>query len=220
MKAKGLNLPVEKVDQLIEKVSNAKDEELPTVDAAIYSNEKQDMVFKADVLQDGKETMHAFGGMVDGCGVSEYQMGDQMYSAAMVGKGSVNMTVKAMGMEIDIKGVIEARQNGKAAVVTMALSGMELMKAEIELIDDAVLTGKFDTGNKVDITVRDIQENQQNVLEALRKDYFENYIPALNEKLQKVAPEMLSIFEKAMNLVEQAAPTVLNNVNLQPQPQQ
>ena len=162
--------------------------------------------------------MHAFGGMVDGCGVSEYQMGDQMYSAAMVGKGSVNMTVKAMGMEIDIKGVIEARQNGKAVVMTMSMNGMELMKAEIEKINEATLTGKFDTENKVEVTLESVKEMKGELIRDFRTDIAANYKPVLIEKLQKVAPDMLSIFAKTKNLVKQVAPTVIDKVKPKVQP--
>ena len=139
-------------------------------------------------------------------------MGDQMYSAAMVGKGSVNMTVKAMGMEIDMKGVIEARQNGKAVIMTMSMNGMEMMKGEIEKINEATLTGKFDTENKVEVNLESVKVLRGQLIKDLRKDVALNYKPILIKKLQKVAPDMLSIFAKTKNLVKQVAPTVINKV--------
>ena len=206
MKNKGLNLPIEKLDELITQVSNMKDEDLPAMDAALYTNANGDMIGRAVLTKDGQEMMSMLGGMVNGTGVSEYKMGDQMYTSVKVGNDGISMVIKALGMNLTIEAVPETRANGKAVVVRVTMSGMELLKAEIEKINEATLTGSFDTQNKTEITVRDLMEKKDEMIKLFKEDMVTNYEPVLIEKLQKVAPEVLSLLDGAKKLIQQTAP--------------
>lgn len=93
---------------------------------------------------------------------------------------------------------------------------MELAKAETELIRGATLKGTFNTANKTELTLKDLKTKpKRELLRELRKDVAANYKPILQEKLKKVAPEVVSIFVSLKKLVKQSAPAVLNQ--LQPQ---
>ena len=216
VKARGIDISAGKIDQLIEAVNNTKEEDAPVVKAAVYTNEKQDVIVKVEMIQNGQETMHSIGGVVNGKGVSEYQMGDKVYSSVKVGNDGIFAVARIMGMEFEATAVPETRENGKAVIETLTMNGMELAKAETELIRGATLKGTFNTANKTELTLKDLKTKpKRELLRELRKDVAANYKPILQEKLKKVAPEVVSIFVSLKKLVKQSAPAVLNQ--LQPQ---
>ena len=156
--------------------------------------------------------MNSLGGKIDGNAVTEYQMGDKAYVSVKAGKGGLFMTAKASGMEIGINAVPEARENGIAAKATVTLNGMEVVTAEIEKLNEGEITGAFDTANKIELTIKDLKEKKNELVTLFRQDVAVNYKPVLKDKLQKAAPEMLSIFSSLKRLVKQNAPAVMNKV--------
>ena len=213
-KAKGLDISSAKVDEWIASVNNLKDEELPAMDAAMFANEKQDMIFRVVLIKDEKEMLHSLGGTIDGNGVSEYQMGDQVYTSVKAGKEGIFMIIRAQGMEIGINVVPEARENGKAATATVTLSGMELLKAEVELLNEGTLTGTVDTEVLTDINIMDLQDKAkaEEMGKALYADAMTNYKPALIEKLGKIAPDMLPVFSSIKRLVKGYLPAIMEKI--------
>ena len=209
LKAKGIKIDITGIDEAIANVEKSKEEELPQVDAGVYTNENTDVIVRAIVTQDGKEIAHSIGGKLGDGGVSEYQMGDKMAFSMRAGKEGVNMTVKAQGMDFGLTIVPEARENGAAAKATLTMSGMELMTAEFEKLDEATLKGlSVEAENVIDVTEFQDKEKAQELGKAMVEDMMKNYKPALKEKLEKVAPEMVEILFKVKELVKNNADTI------------
>ena len=208
LKDKGVNISVEGIDQAIANVEAAKDEEMPAMDAGIYTNEQNDSVFKVDVIQDGQIVSHSVGGQIGDSGVSEVQVGDKVYVNAKAGKEGMNLVVRAQGMEFGIDVVPEKRANGKAVTATLSLMKMEMAKIEVEKLNDGILTGKFNIDGRKEITLKDLQEKKEEMANDVAKDVKVNYLPALKEKIQKIAPEMLPIFSSLKKLLKNAAQTM------------
>jgi len=85
---------------------------------------------------------------------------------------------------------------------------MEILKIELEIQKDVTLTGKLDTEGKKEITIRDFRQNKE-LAEEIAKDFLTNYKPVLDEKLQKVAPELMPVFsglEKIIGNLTQKIP--------------
>ena len=219
LKDKGVKISVSDIDEAIKSVEASKDEEVPDVDAGMYTNEKNDMVFKVDVTQDGKMVSHSVGGKVGNSGVSEVQIGDQMYTNVQAGKEGVHMVIRVSGMEIGIDALPEKRENGIAYVATVSFMKMEMAKIEVEKINDGILTGKFNIDGKQEITLKDLKEQKTELIKAVYNDAKTNYLPALKEKIQKIAPEMMSLFSSAKKLVKNA-PQMIPQQMLPAQPAQ
>ena len=209
IKARGINVNITGIDEAIANVEKSKEEELPQVDAGVYTNENTDVIVRVIVTQDGKEVAHSIGGKLGDGGVSEYQMGDKMAFSMRAGKEGVNMTVKAQGMDFGLTIVPEARENGAAAKATLTMNGMELMTAEFEKLDEATLKGlSVEAENVIDVTEFQDKEKAQELGKAMVEDMMKNYKPALKEKLEKVAPEMVEILFKVKELVKNNADTI------------
>ena len=209
LKAKGIKIDITGIDEAIANVEKSKEEELPQVDAGVYTNENTDVIVRVIVTQDGKEVAHSIGGKLGDGGVSEYQMGDKMAFSMRASKEGVNMTVKAQGMDFGLTIVPEARENGAAAKATLTMSGMELMTAEFEKLDEATLKGlSVEAENVIDVTEFQDKEKAQELGKAMVEDMMKNYKPALKEKLEKVAPEMVEILFKVKELVKNNADTI------------
>ena len=208
LKDKGVNFSVDQIDEAIKAVEESKDEEIPAVDAGMYTNAKNDMVFKVDVSQNGELVSHSVGGKIGDYGVSEVQIGNQTYVYIKAGKDGVDIIYRAQGMEIGIKAVPEKRENGIAVVTTLSLMGMELAKSESELTKGATLTGKFSTEGKQAITLKDLKEKKTDLAKELITDAKTNYMPALKEKIQKSAPEMMPIFSSLEKLFKNTVQTL------------
>ena len=101
-KAQGINIDVKGIDQAIENVENSKEEDMPQMDAGLYTNENQDVIVRMVMTQDDKEVMHSIGGKLGDGGVSEFQMGDQMFFSMKASKAGVDLNVKAKGMDIGL----------------------------------------------------------------------------------------------------------------------
>ena len=214
LKAKGLDIPVEKIDQAIEQVSYMKDEDLPEADMSLYTNEKQDTVFCTVVKKDGQEITNTISGTIDGKGVYEYHMGDQLDISMKAGADGVFMTVKASGMVIAIHVVPRPCENGKAATATVTFSGMELLTVDIEVLQEAEITGTFDTTGRTELTIKDLKEKKTDLAKDLLEDAAANYKPVLMDKLQKVAPDMMSIFDSVVRLIKENAPELVSQIKL------
>ena len=213
LKAKGIKIDIAGIDEAIANVEKSKEEELPQVDAGVYTNENTDVIVRVIVTQDGKEVAHSIGGKLGDGGVSEYQMGDKMAFSMRAGKEGVNMTVKAQGMDFGLTIVPEARENGAAAKATFTMSGMELMTAEFEKLDEATLKGlSVEAENVIDVTEFQDKEKAQELGKAMVEDMMKNYKPALKEKLEKVAPEMVEILFKVKELVKNNAGTIMQHL--------
>ena len=209
LKAKGIKIDITGIDEAIANVEKSKEEELPQVDAGVYTNENTDVIVRVIVTQDGKEVAHSIGGKLGDGGVSEYQMGDKMAFSMRASKEGVNMTVKAQGMDFGLTIVPEARENGAAAKATLTMNGMELMTAEFEKLDEATLKGlSVEAENVIDVTEFQDKEKAQELGKAMVEDMMKNYKPALKEKLEKVAPEMVEILFKVKELVKNNADTI------------
>ena len=213
IKARGINVNITGIDEAIANVEKSKEEELPQVDAGVYTNENTDVIVRVIVTQDGKEVAHSIGGKLGDGGVSEYQMGDKMAFSMRAGKEGVNMTVKAQGMDFGLTIVPEARENGAAAKATLTMNGMELMTAEFEKLDEATLKGlSVEAENVIDVTEFQDKEKAQELGKAMVEDMMKNYKPALKEKLEKVAPEMVEILFKVKELVKNNAGTIMQQL--------
>ena len=204
LKDKGIKVSVSDIDEAIKAVEASKDEEVPDVDAGMYTNEKNDMVFKVDVSQDGKIVSHSVGGKVGNNGVSEVQIADQMYVKVTAGNDGAFITVKAQGMELAINVVPEKRANGRALVATISFMNLEMAKIEVEKLNEGILTGKFNIDGKKEITIKDLKEKGKELVKEVLNDATTNYLPALKEKIQKIAPEMMSLFSSAKKLIKNA----------------
>jgi hypothetical protein len=208
MKDKGMDFSVDQIDQAIKAVEESKDEEVPSVDAGMYTNMNNDMVIKVDVSQNGELVSHSVGGKVGDNAVSEVQIGNQAYIYVKAGKGGVNVIIRAKGMEMGINAVPEKRENGVAVVTTISLMGMEMAKSESELINGATLTGKFNTEGKQAITVKELLAKKKELAKELVNDAKINYMTVLKEKIQKIAPEMMPIFSSVERLVKNTVQTM------------
>ena len=213
LKAQGIKIDITGIDEAIANVEKSKEEELPQVDAGVYTNENTDVIVRVIVTQDGKEVAHSIGGKLGDGAVSEYQMGDKMAFSMRAGKEGVNMTVKAQGMDFGLTIVPEARENGAAAKATLTMNGMELMTAEFEKLDEATLKGlSVEAENVIDVTEFQDKEKAQELGKAMVEDMMKNYKPALKEKLEKVAPEMVEILFKVKELVKNNAGTIMQKL--------
>jgi len=212
-KAQGINIDVKGIDEAIANVENSKEEDMPQMDAGLYTNENGDVIVRAVMTQDDKEVMHSIGGKLGDDGVSEFQMGDQMFFNLKAGKDGVVLNVKAQGMDIGLTIVPEARANGSAYKATLTFAGMEVYTAEVEKIDGAALKGlSLDAENTIDVAEFQDKAKAEELGKAMVDDMMKNYKPVLMEKLEKVAPEMLPIFSKLKQLVKDNAATVMEKL--------
>ena len=208
MKDKGVDFSVDQIDQAIKAVEESKDEEIPAVDAGMYTNANNDMVFKVDVTQNGELVSHSLGGKVGDSSRTEVQIGNQAYVYVKAGNEGVDVIIRAKGMEFGINAVIEKRENGRALVTTLSMMGMEMVKSESEVIKGATLTGKFDTEGKQAITIKDLKGKAKELAKEMVNDAKVNYMPVLKEKIQKIAPEMMPVFSSMEKLFKNTVQTM------------
>ena len=203
LKKWGLVLSTDKINEAIKAVEESREEEMPAVDAAIYANANNDAVIKVEVSKNGELLFNFISGQVGENGMLEVEIGDMWHINVKAGEKGVNVIILFQSTELNIDVVPEKRENGEVITATISLAGMEMVKFEYEMINEATLTGKFSIDGKKEITITDLRMNKELVKE-ISTAYLTTYKPVLNEKLQKIAPEMLPVIDKLEKLIDNA----------------
>ena len=206
MKDKGVDFSVDQIDQAIKAVEESKDEEIPAVDAGMYTNANNDMVFKVDVTQNGE-----LGEDVFLIAIIKYVVDDILKVCHV--HLSIDVNIAVIKKEASLE--VTTRRNGLVSttchaqhVTTLSMMGMEMVKSESEVIKGATLTGKFDTEGKQAITIKDLKGKAKELAKEMVNDAKVNYMPVLKEKIQKIAPEMMPVFSSMEKLFKNTVQTM------------
>ena len=164
MKAQGMNVnfSAEEIDKKIDELLAKKDEELPALDASIFSNEAGDSMFILHLDQEN-DSVAVHTGTAAGKTVMEMNVGTKFY--LMLEKDTDNVALKIQiapneGMLIDIDGAITANADAFNATFDVKLNETELGTILIDGTPGAVLSGSYTAEGKDEVSIAELQDQQ------------------------------------------------------------
>ena len=205
MKAYGMNVDfsAETIDQKIDELSNTKDEDLPALDLAIYSNEAGDSMFV--VLVTGKDqTVTVNSGTVAGQPVVEVDVKDK-YHFFMQGaedKMAMNMQfVPQEGLLVDIDGEFKAAAEGFSAVFNVKMNDAELGTLTLDGTPNGVLSGTYTAEGKTEVSIADLQDQASEQMKTFMTD-IQMGMMAVMAKAATALPSFMTLMQQMMPQTE------------------
>ena len=205
MKAYGMNVSfsAETIDQKIDELSNTKDEDLPALDLAIYSNEAGDSMFV--VLVTGKDqTVTVNSGTVAGQPVVEVDVRDK-YHFFMQGaedKMAMNMQfVPQEGLLIDIDGEFKAAAEGFSAVFNVKMNDAELGTLTLDGTPNGVLSGTYTAEGKTEVSIANLQDQASEQMKTFMTD-IQIGMMSVMAKAATALPSFMTLMQQMMPQTE------------------
>lgn len=203
LKAQGMKIDFspEDIDKKIEEFSSKTDDELPVMDAAIYSNEGGDSVFALLLTQDEK-ALAVNAGSVAGGFVTEVGYNEDFH---MLLQGAGNdMTLSMLirtkdGMEIGIDGAASGSDEGFQADFAVKLNGSDLGTLTVDGTPGGVLSGNYSAEGRTEIAVTDLQNAENEAAQGFMKEIRTGWmmtvmkaaqvIPSVMQMMQEMTPQ-------------------------------
>ena len=201
MKAYGMNVSfsAETIDQKIDELNNTKDEDLPAMDLAIYSNEAGDSMFV--VLVTSKEqNVAVHSGAVAGQTVVEVDVQDQFHLLMQGGedKTTLNMRIAQQeGLVIDIDGEFKAAAEGFSAVFNVKVNDAELGTVTLDGTPGGVLSGSYTTEGKKEVSIADLQDQKSEKMQAFMTDIQMGLMTVMG-KAAAALPSFMTLMQQMM----------------------
>ena len=196
------------IDKKIEEINNAKDEDLPVLDASVYSNEAQDGLFVVDATK-GEETVRVITGGLSGGFVTEVNVPNKTYVivSGNTATGDFDMNVQIMPTEntlINIDGSFKATAEGFTGIFEAKMNDVELGGISITGTPNGVLTGGFSVADKKEIGIQDMQDQTSEAMKGFMADVMTGAMTAMG-KIMTVFPDFATIMQ-SMTPQTQAQP--------------
>lgn len=189
------------IDKKIEEINNTKDEDLPVLDASVYSNEAQDGLFVVDATK-GEETVRVITGGLSGGFVSEVNVPNKAYVivSGNTTTGDFDMNVQIMPSEnmlINIDGSFKATAEGFTGIFEAKMNDVELGGISITGTPNGVLTGEFSVADKKEIGIQDMQDQSSEAMKGFMADVMTGAMTAMG-KIMAVFPDFGTIMQSMM----------------------
>ena len=205
MKAYGMKVDfsAETIDQKIDELSNTKDEDLPALDLAIYSNEAGDSMFV--VLVTGKDqTVTVNSGTVAGQPVVEVDVRDK-YHFFMQGaedRMAMNMQFAPQeGLLIDIDGEFKAAAEGFSAVFNVKMNDAELGTLTLDGTPNGVLSGTYTAEGKTEVSIANLQDQASEQMKTFMTD-IQMGMMSVMAKAAAALPSFMTLMQQMMPQTE------------------
>ena len=195
-----LDISPEKIDAKIEQISNAKDEDLPVLDAAVYSNEAGDSMFVVNVTKQ-EQTVTTMSGTIQGDFTMQVVVPDKAsYFMTVSQTEGVAMDLQITpqeGLLIDIAGVFTGKEQGFEGKFLVTLNGTELAQVGIDGTPDGVLSGAFSAEGKTEVGIQDLQDQTSEGYKSLMTDAQTGLIAVMG-KIASVYPDFAVLLQQMM----------------------
>ena len=207
MKAQGMNVnfSAEEINKKIDELLEKKDEELPALDASLFSNEAGDSMFILHLDKDS-DSVAVHSGTAAGKTVVEVNVGTKFY--LMLERDTENVALKIQaapneGMLIDIDGAITATAEAFNATFDVKLNETELGTVLIDGTPGGVLSGSYTAEGKEEISIAELQDQQSEKMKA----FMSNMQVGVMMLMGKIAQAVPSFAEFIQQMSQpQAAP--------------
>lgn len=203
LKASGItvNFNAEEIDKKLEEINNAKDEDLPVLDASVYSNQAQDGLFVINVTKN-EETVEVKTGSIKGGFVNEVTVPGKAHVFVQGSQtdGSVTMNIQFVpqkGLTIDIDGNFKASDAGFTGMFTVKMNGVVLGVVTISGSPEPTMSGAFGMEDKTEITIADLQDPSGKTAEAFKADLMAGLMTCL-AKVVLAVPDLSEIMQQLM----------------------
>jgi len=191
------------IDKKLEEINNTKDEDLPALDASLYSNEAMDGLFVINVTKD-EETVEVKTGTIKGGFVNEVVVPANNVHVLIKGSetdGSMTMNVQFApqeGLTVNILGSFKASETGFTGTFRVKLNNAELGIVTISGTPEPTMTGAFSMEDKTEITIEEMQNPSADKMKAFQADLMAGLmsrlakvvlaVPDLSEIMQQLIP--------------------------------
>ncbi len=184
----GGSIPDMDVDKQIEEISAKSDDELPVMNAAIYSNEAGNTVTNI-VLTLNEEKIEANIGKIEEKQIVKFDSAQvQVYAVSEQNKVNVQLTSAAVTANI----TSEKDADHLAVQIGVGMSGMDLLTVSIEQAAGGEMSGAFSTEGKkeVELTAEALNGGADNeAIGALTQDLMSYGLPQLLQKMTAAMPD-------------------------------
>lgn len=195
LKQLNISFDAASIDEAIEKINNSKDEELPVMDAGIYSNEAGDSVTRILLTKD-EQTVTALFGTIAGTSVVDAEIPGQLkflLTSDKAGTTELSMDITAQpGMMISISGKITVNESDVAGDFKVSIGGMELVTVSFRKTGSGELTGVLGIDGKTEYTVKDLQDQTGEKYAGFMKD-LQTGAMSLLSKAMKAVPSIMTL---------------------------
>lgn len=185
----------EDIDRKLEEIQAKPDEELPALDAAVYTNEAGDSIFVINVAKDQEVTQVNTGKIGEGF-VCEVTVNEKKFHMLLQGSGDgTTVAIQAEvreGVMLEIDGDIKSSPENFSMVFDVKMGGIALGTVTITGTPNGVLTGGYTAEGKTELSIADMQDPQNEAAQGFMQDMQAGMMAVLGKAAQ-VVPEIITL---------------------------
>lgn len=199
LKAQGMpiSFSAEDIDKKIEELGNTKEEDLPVLNAAIYSNEAQDSMFVVEETK-GEETVTVVTASIQGGFAMTIDVpGKLSYIMHVTAEGTMDMNMQFSpqeGVVIDIEGSFIGNEEGFIGAFDVKMNETELGTLSIAGAPNGVLSGSFKLEGKTEVSIADLADQTSEKYQGFMTDVMTGVMTAMT-KITQVFPDFANIMQ-------------------------
>ena len=196
------------IDQAIEDINNTAEEEMPVMDAGVYSNEAGDSVTRI-LLSQEEQSMALLFGTVGDLNVVDINVFDQLKFELGTDKaGITNLSLNFApqpNMAIGLTGLITPDESGVSGDFKLSINGMDALAVSFRQDNSGELSGALGVEEKAEYTVQDLQDPEGEKYNAFMKDLQLGLLKVLSKAAQLV-PSVAVLVQSMMPAQPQTVP--------------
>ena len=203
LKSSGMSISFdpEEIDKKLEEINNAKDEDLPVLDASIYGNENsQDGLFVINMTKN-EETVEVKTGSIGGGFVTEVVVPNKTHVFVKgQADGSMTMNIEFVpqeGLTVNILGGFKSSEAGFSGTFNVRLNDAELGTVAISGIPEPTMSGAFTMEGRTEITIEEMQNQSGEKMQAFQADFMAGLMSCL-AKIVLAVPNLSDLMQQIM----------------------
>ena len=195
LKSSGVDVSISDIEEEIEKIKNTSDEDLPAMEAALFSNENKDEVLSIKLTKEEQTFDIKAGTVAEGLEI-ECTDGAQFVKlhAPKDEATELRMNLDMDGMPLGIAAKIYANEKPSRAAIGIAIANTQLLEINITAQDTGVLSGKFSVEGKNEISAKDLEAAEGEAFEAFMAEIQTGAISSLGTLMQQF-PNLATVMQ-------------------------
>ena len=195
LKSSGVEVSISDIEEEIEKIKNSSDEDLPAMEAALFSNENKDEVLSIKLTKEEQTIDIKAGTVAEGLEI-ECTDGTQFVKlhAPKDEATELRMNLDMDGMPLGIAAKIYANEKPSRAAIDIAIANTQLLEINITAQDTGVLSGKFSVEGKNEISTKDLEAAESEAFEAFMAEIQTGAITSLSTLMQQF-PNLATVMQ-------------------------
>ena len=199
MKARGMqvNFSAEDIDKAIADLSEKKEEELPAMNASVYSNEAGDSLFAVNLTKEA-DVVDIKAGSVAGGFVTDVDVSNRIHFLMQGGEQGRTLGMQLQIQEdtlLNIDGDVRASEENFTAAFDVQINDAEVGTLQIDGTPNGVLSRSYTTEGKTEISVADLQDQKNETAQKFMTSFQMGLMMAMG-KIAQAVPGFAEIMQQ------------------------